>query len=158
MKNEKGFTLVELLVVIAIIGILSAVAIVSLGNVRAKGRDARRVSDIDAIKSAMDQILSEKGGWGALGANVAVTAYCGNSLPKAVSACVGANLILLLPSLANINDPSGQTGLCTGAAGTQCNYAFTALADQTYAVKFYLENAAGVLTAGPHTLTQEGIQ
>ena len=43
----------ELLVVIAIIGILSAIVIPNLNNARAKGRDARRISDLKSIQLAL---------------------------------------------------------------------------------------------------------
>ena len=52
--GQKGFTLIELLVVIAIIGILSSVVLSSLNTARAKGRDARRVSDIKQIQLALE--------------------------------------------------------------------------------------------------------
>lgn len=51
---RKGFTLIELLVVIAIIGILAAVVLVSLNSARARGRDARRISDMQSVSLAME--------------------------------------------------------------------------------------------------------
>jgi len=54
LKNPRGFTLVELLVVIAIIGILATAVIVSVSSARAKARDARRLSDLDNIRTALE--------------------------------------------------------------------------------------------------------
>lgn len=54
MKNKKGFTLVELLVVIAIIGLLATIAFISLNSARGKARDAKRVSDIRQIQTALE--------------------------------------------------------------------------------------------------------
>ena len=59
MKKQKSFTLIELLVVIAIIGILAAIALPSLSNVRAKARDARRVTDLDQLAKAMELYFSD---------------------------------------------------------------------------------------------------
>jgi prepilin-type N-terminal cleavage/methylation domain-containing protein len=53
-SNKKGFTLIELLVVIAIIGILSSVVIASMNSARKKSRDARRISDISQIQTALE--------------------------------------------------------------------------------------------------------
>ena len=54
IPSSKGFTLVELLVVIAIIGILAGIIMASLSTARAKGRDAKRVSDIKQIQLALE--------------------------------------------------------------------------------------------------------
>ena len=53
-NNKKGFTLIELLVVIAIIGLLSTLAVVSLNSARTKARDARRMSDLKQISTAVE--------------------------------------------------------------------------------------------------------
>ena len=54
MTKQKGFTLIELLVVIAIIGLLSSIVLVSVYNARAKGRDAKRVSDMSQMSNALE--------------------------------------------------------------------------------------------------------
>ena len=53
-KNTRGFTLIELLVVIAIIGILSSVVLVSLNSARAKGKDARIISDVQQTRTLLE--------------------------------------------------------------------------------------------------------
>jgi prepilin-type N-terminal cleavage/methylation domain-containing protein len=65
MKNltKKGFTLVELLVVISIIGLLSTIAIVSLGSARAKSRDTKRVADMKQMFTALEQYYTDYSGY-----------------------------------------------------------------------------------------------
>ncbi|HEY4502058.1 MAG TPA: prepilin-type N-terminal cleavage/methylation domain-containing protein [Candidatus Paceibacterota bacterium] len=50
----RGFTLIELLVVIAIVGLLATIVFATLGASNAKGRDARRISEIRQIKYALE--------------------------------------------------------------------------------------------------------
>src|SRR4030042_6531047 len=59
-QSERGFTLIELLVVIAIIGLLSTLAVVSLNSAREKSRDAKRVSDIKQIQTALEMYYNDK--------------------------------------------------------------------------------------------------
>lgn len=58
--NKKGFTLIELLVVIAIIGLLSTLAVVALGSARQKARDAKRVSDLKQVQTALELYYTDK--------------------------------------------------------------------------------------------------
>lgn len=61
--KAKGFTLVELLVVIAIIGLLSTLAVVALGSARSKARDARRISDIKQVQTALELYYADQGAY-----------------------------------------------------------------------------------------------
>jgi len=53
-KKIKGFTLIELLVVIAIIGLLATLSVVALNAARVKSRDAKRLSDVRQIQTALE--------------------------------------------------------------------------------------------------------
>ncbi|HTE48497.1 MAG TPA: prepilin-type N-terminal cleavage/methylation domain-containing protein [Candidatus Paceibacterota bacterium] len=53
LATKKGFTLIELLVVVAIIGLLSSIVLASINTARIKGRDAKRVSDLEQVQNAL---------------------------------------------------------------------------------------------------------
>lgn len=63
MNTQRGFTLIELLVVIAIIGLLSSVVLASLNTARQKGRDAKRLSDLSSIQTALELYYSDHTGY-----------------------------------------------------------------------------------------------
>jgi prepilin-type N-terminal cleavage/methylation domain-containing protein len=52
-KGSRAFSLVEMLIVVAIISILASVIIVSISKSRARGRDAKRTSDLKQIELAL---------------------------------------------------------------------------------------------------------
>lgn len=58
---SRGFTLVELLVVIAIIGVLATLLLLQLNTARQKARDARRIADINQVRSAMELFFDDTG-------------------------------------------------------------------------------------------------
>lgn len=53
-RDKHGFTLIELLVVIAIIGILAIIVIINISGAQAKSRDAKRITDLKSIRSAVE--------------------------------------------------------------------------------------------------------
>jgi len=145
--RKKGFTLIELLVVIAIIGLLSSLAVVSLGNIREKGRDTKRLSDMDAVKTAMELVNNDHGGYmTGLG--------CASGV---LHSCVGGYLEESLPTLKNLIDPAGTTA-CVAGCDAICDYNLVALTESSYRVIFYLENGAGQFKElGCYGLTEKGI-
>ncbi len=59
--NRRAFTLIELLVVISIIGLLSAIAVVSLGSARVKTRNTKRNTDIKQLALALNLAYDANG-------------------------------------------------------------------------------------------------
>lgn len=149
MSKQKGFTLVELLVVVAIIGLLSTLAVVSLGGIREKARDTKRVSDMDALKTAMELVNNEEGGYDQAGCSAGL-----------VSDCTGGNAETYLPGIGNLTDPSEDTTACDATCSTNpCNYAFVGdPGSDSYDVYFYLESGSANLDAGCHKLSEAGIE
>ncbi len=103
-SQKKGFTLVELLVVIAIIGLLSTVAVVSLGSARSKARDAKRIADMKQFMTALEQYYSDVGGYPpaaaatgtALGVASTTTSLCGTS--GISGTCTGTTYMGMIPA------------------------------------------------------------
>ena len=61
MNRRHGFTLIEILVVIGIIALLASVILVGLSPARARGRDARRITDMSQMQNAMELYFSRCG-------------------------------------------------------------------------------------------------
>ncbi len=53
-KNNTGFTLVELMLVIAIVSLLASVVMAGLQKASSKGRDAKRISDLQSVAAALE--------------------------------------------------------------------------------------------------------
>jgi len=140
--NKKGFTLIELLVVIAIIGLLSTLAVVALGNARQKARDARRLSDLKQLQTALELYYTDQTAYpstldtGVLGGAGGVC--LGTAGFSASAGCAGAYM--------------GQVPADPLAAQ---NYVYTG-ASSSYSVTATLETTVNGLTGGV-TLSPSGI-
>lgn len=61
-KMKKGFTLIELLIVIAILALLMSIIVVTLNpaELLRKSRDTKRVSDLNALRTALNLYVTDK--------------------------------------------------------------------------------------------------
>ncbi|HEX5429491.1 MAG TPA: prepilin-type N-terminal cleavage/methylation domain-containing protein [Patescibacteria group bacterium] len=148
LKKYSGFTLIELLVVIAIIGILAAVVLVSLSSARAKSRDARRISDMNQMQTALELFYNDTGAYPATVATDGTgTITCGTGdyldpVPK---------------------DPTGTgsfvytyAGTGTGGSTTVCGGTVNTKTD--YSISFTTEQPSSLGAAGTHTATSSGLR
>ncbi len=135
MNKKKGFTLIELLVVVAIIGLLSTLSIVALNSARAKARDARRVSDVKQIQTALELYYNENGAYPATTSALTTGGYMG--------------IVPTPPTPVTDGDCTAPTGSYTYTAGTNNN---------TYTLSYCLGGATGGLAPGPGTATPAGIK
>lgn len=53
-KKRLGFTLVEVLVTVSIIAILTSVGLATYTGAQKRSRDARRMADLEAVRSALE--------------------------------------------------------------------------------------------------------
>ena len=148
MKKAKGFTLIELLVVIAIVGLLSTLAVVALNNARQKSRDAKRVSDIKQLSTALELFFADNNGYPIVAA-------------PAITLGVTATKCFDEDGFGLTCDTGGTTymGLVPTAPTPPATNAYTYISDgSTYSMTFSLEGATGGLPLGPHTASPSGIQ
>ncbi|MFA6492892.1 MAG: lamin tail domain-containing protein [Patescibacteria group bacterium] len=65
----SGFTLIELLVVVMIVVVVAGLVITSLAPARRKSRDSKRVTNLDAIRGALETYKNEKGTYPSTGSS-----------------------------------------------------------------------------------------
>lgn len=58
---KVGFTLMEVLIAVTIIAILSVIGIVSYSSINKRSRDAKRKSDLEQVRSALEMYRSDHG-------------------------------------------------------------------------------------------------
>ena len=121
-KTSSGFTLIELLVVIAIIGILSSIVLASLNGARERSRDARRQTDLNQIRLALEQLYSECGQYPDVGGLDAANAVEVGSSTVAVTAadCEGTQNTLGAFMSQVPDDPSQGSYAYTGTVSDYC--------------------------------------
>jgi len=87
---QQGFTLIELLVVIVIIGILIGISLFGLSGARESGRDTRRKSDLETIRSGLELYKADCGYYPTAGEVVAGSPLDGDGSLK----CPTANIYI----------------------------------------------------------------
>jgi len=61
VDNKRGFTLMEILIATAIIAVITAIGIVSYSSINKRSRDAKRKSDLEQVRSAMEMYRTDNG-------------------------------------------------------------------------------------------------
>lgn len=146
-----GFTIIELLVVIAIIGVLASIVLTSLASARARARDARRISDLKQMLTAIAQLGDAQ-----------------LTFEGCTSSGVRAATCTPTPNLSVLADPSSAT-VCPNpiVLGTPCDYRVVRRmaagnpAANDYQICANLEQGSNTLTAGAVRIgdnTGNGIQ
>ena len=140
---KKGFTLIELLVVIAIIALLSTLSVVALNSARVKSRDARRLSDIKQIRTALEmyfdnnQTYPTTGSGGLLGGTNYV---CLNTSGWTTAAgCTGTVYMQKVPTDPKNTSPFVYTYTQQGSGAS-------------YTIAYALEGPSTTATATPDTI------
>lgn len=142
-KMKKGFTLIELLVVIVIIGILATLATVALGSARTKARDARRLSDVRQMQTALELYFNDSGSYPA-------TVTQGSTITTGS----GTTYMAKVPGNPA---PAGEGG-CPSAA-VNSSYIYTQdNGGLSYTILYCLGGTTGSISAGTNRATPAGIQ
>lgn len=152
-KRAKGFTLIELLVVIVIIGILATLATVTLSSARGKARDARRVSDVKQIQTALELYYNDASIYPATvdgptagapfsyGSVTYMAKVPGNASPYNDGTCPAGTSVIFEESVDNSIYQYTQDALGI-----------------SYHIHYCLGTATGNITAGSHHATPGSIQ
>ena len=155
-QKNAGFTLIELLVVISIIGILSTLAVVSLNNARVKARDAKRVSDIKQVQTALELYLSDKDGYPAgsdltLGSGAGKTLSKDNGLAETTAGTVYMSQLPANPLPGGVDykyNSFTSSSAVTACGASPCPW---------YQITFEIEESVAGLDIGAHVADPNGL-
>ena len=153
MKNQKrkGFTLIELMVVVAIMGLLAALAVISLNNARQRARDARRISDIKQIQTALELYYLDNNEYPDSSGEV-IEGKCISDTNGLASDCDGDVYMRLTPS----NPQPRGDGDCPDT-----HYVYVGDTDAgdtvSYHIEYCLGSETGDVAAGSQTATPAGL-
>lgn len=147
-NKPSGFTLIELIVVIGIIALLSVLASISLSNIREKGRDTKRLSDMDSLRTALELVKAKQSSY---------SKNLGCEANDLVAGCLNGALQETISNIKNFKDPVGVTP-CLAASQDVCNYRLAELTPDNYVVYFFLEEGVGDFKArGLYAMSPEGV-
>ena len=154
MKVKKGFTLVEILIVIGIVGLILTIVVIALNGKQEQIRDAKRISDINALHDALEVVKNQVGTYD--------RAYCDLTFVSLCAKNDNSELVKILPSLSSMNDPKVLNTACDNYEVCQkkgCNYTFSKLDPNEYEVIFSLEKGIkGYSQKGCYRLISAGIE
>ncbi len=176
--STKGFTLIELLVVIAVIALLASVVLVALSNSRTKARNAKRLSDVTQLASALSLYQNTCNGFpqtgpiilsGSLSLYSGTATTCGTSNGVSPNGGIGlvsaASGTVYLAQFQASPKPADDGPL---AAGTRCSeangintwndYVYTSSSTDKYTITFCISDKTGSVSGGRHSLTESGLK
>jgi general secretion pathway protein G len=134
---KKGFTLIELLVVIAIIALLSTLSVVALNSARVKSRDARRLSDIKQIRTALEMYFDQNNSYPIDSANI------GHGYDYA---CIGPG------GFQDSNCPNAYMEVIPPDPQTAYSYVYNSTTGLDYELTYHLEGTDQDYIATPATM------
>ena len=108
VKFRRGFTLIEVLITVSIIAVLAAIGLATYTGAQKRSRDARRMADLEAVRSALELYRAD------------INAYpIATSAPtNAQYLTLGATLALYITPLPSDPGTTLYTYGSTGASGS----------------------------------------
>lgn len=177
-SKKTGFTLIELLVVIAVIALLASVVLVALSNSRTKARNAKRLSDVTQLASALSLYQNTCNGFpqtgpivlaGGLSLYSGTATTCGTSTGVSPNGGIGVTSVasgtVYLAQFQASPKPADDASLPVGSRCSEANgsnswndYVYSSSSTDKYTITFCVSDKTGSVSAGRHSLTESGLK